>query len=254
METRDPALETRLTEHLRGARLGQPLYAFQRVGSTMEIAHALVASGAPEGALVFAARQNRGRGRLGRAWNSPEGGVYLSLVLRPSRPPADTPQLSLVAGLATVQAIQQLTGAFPVIRWPNDVFVSDRKVAGILVEARAAVVVGIGINVATDPGQLPKQAGSLAALGASADPYRLTGAFCRQVASWYDVWAREGFGPIRNALRPWMGLFGRPVHITAGTHRFEGTAQDLDGQGRLVVRLDSGMQRAFEVGEVALLR
>ena len=222
----------------------------------MEVAHQLAADGAPEGTLVVAARQGQGRGRLGRTWASPEGGVYVSLILRPTRPPSETPQLSLVAGLAAAEAIRDAARLYPSIRWPNDLLIRDRKVGGILTEGRdGAVVVGIGINVATDPAQLPEGSTSLAAEGAShVSREEVIADLCRRFSAWYDVWTRQGFGPIREALRPWMGLFGHPVHLTAGTEHLEGTASDLDESGRLVVRLDSGILRQFDMGEVTLLR
>ena len=221
----------------------------------MEAAHALAAAGAPEGTLVWAARQDQGRGRLGRTWESPEGGVYLSLIVRPTRPIAEIPQLSLAAGLAATEGINELTGLFPSIRWPNDILLNCLKVAGILVEAKAgAVIVGIGINVLTRADDLPEGATSLSAAGAAdCDPNRLTGELCHRFRAWYDVWTAQGFAPIREALRPWMGHFGQPVHISAGTDRFEGTASDLDESGRLLVRLDSGIMRQFDMGEVTLL-
>ena len=253
---RDPGLEARLASHLAHSRIGHPLYTYTQVSSTMDIAHELAAQEAPEGTLVWSSRQEQGRGRLGRTWESPQGGVYLSLILRPTRSLTDIPQLSLVAGLSSVEAIQTLTQHFPSIRWPNDVLIDGRKVAGILVEAKAGVaIVGIGINVTTQPRDLPETATSLAAVGANApDVYHLTGLLCQRFEVWYDAWTTQGFAPIRDALRPWMGLFGQVVHVTAGTAKFEGTAQDLDEHGRLVVRLDSGVLRAFEVGEVTLLR
>lgn len=274
---RDPALEQQLRHELDGATTPEIL-AFSCVGSTMEIAHRLAVDGAPEGTLVWAARQEQGRGRLGRVWSSPKGGAYFSLILHPARPPAEIPQLSLVAGLAAAEAIQQLTGLFPAIRWPNDVLLNGLKVAGILVEARGdAVIVGIGINVTTRTEDLPDTATSLSAArlaeprggvprggvpseaarpsrGMPVNPYRLTAELCRSFSKWYDVWTTQGFAPIREALRPWIGLFGHPVHISAGSNRFEGTASDLDEDGRLVVRLDSGVLRAFDMGEVTLLR
>jgi len=252
---RDPALEGQLERGLAGAPLGRPVYAFPCVGSTMEIAHALAHDSAAEGTLVWALRQERGRGRLGRAWESPEGGVYGSLILRPKRPTA-APQLSLVTGLAAAEAIRDLACLYASIRWPNDLLLGGRKAGGILVEARGrAVVVGVGINVTTEVGRLPLSATSLVAEGAShcSLPDVLAG-LCRRLNHWYDVWTAEGFPPIREALRPWMGHFGQVVHVTAGTTELQGTAQDLDEQGRLVVRLESGLLRAFEVGEVALLR
>jgi BirA family biotin operon repressor/biotin-[acetyl-CoA-carboxylase] ligase len=116
-------------------------------------------------------------------------------------------------------------------------------------------VVGIGINVTTDPHDLPETATSVTEAGApGCDPYRLTGALCRHFQAWYDVWTGRGFVPIREALHPRMGHFGQPIHISAGASNFEGTASNLDEQGRLLVRLDSGIVRPFEMGEVTLLR
>lgn len=252
----DPAHSARLLRALGDAPFGRPLYAFQRVGSTMTIARRLAAEGAPEGTLVWAARQTHGRGRLGRTWASPTGGLYCSLILRPPRPPTEIPQLSLVSGLAVAETIREASGLLPAIRWPNDILLGPHKVCGILVEgAGPSVIVGIGINVAADPRQLPEGATSLAGAGAAErDPCRLTSTLCRRLAAWYTTWLRDGFPPIRAALRPWMAGFGRVVHIRAGRQRFEGIAADLDERGRLLVRLDSGILQAFEMGEVTLLR
>lgn len=254
---RNEALERRLT----GA--WGPVFAYDRLGSAMDMAHELAAEGTPEGSLVFAARQEQGRGRQGRTWTSPEGGAYFALIVRPLRSPGETPQLSLVAGLACAEAVNALTGLYPSIRWPNDLLLEGRKLAGILVEAKTGgVVVGIGVNVTTDPKDLPEQATSLAtALSAhpepraqSPEPVQMTLEVCRRFAARYHIWSAQGFAPFRDALRPWLGHFGQPVHVSAGSDYFEGTAQDVDERGRLVVRLDSGVQRTFEVGEVALLR
>ena len=290
--TRDLALERRLAAHLKGARIGQPVHAFRLVGSTMEVAHALAADGTPEGTLVWAAQQRQGRGRRGRVWESPEGGVYGSLILRPRRSRGEIPQLSLVAGLSVAEAIRETTRLYPSVRWPNDLLLEGKKVCGILVEAKGrAVIVGIGINMTTRLKDLPDHATSLRAAGArNASLYRLTGVLCRRFEGWYDKWISEGFAPIHEALRPWMGLFGQDVQITTGQrtapparsvqeppapasvtggpggrastrhtathtqHPVQGQAIDIDERGRLLVRLDAGVIRAFEVGEVAPLQ
>ena len=249
------AANSKNAEHARQlAHLHVPVHAYDSVGSTMETAHALAQQGAVDGTLVWAARQTAGRGRLGREWVSPEGGVYFSIIARPSRPSAEIPQLSLVAGLAAAESIRQLTGLSGAIRWPNDLLINGKKVCGILVESKTAVVIGIGINVSADPANLPETATSLNAAGAACDPYALTRAVYERFQHWYAAWGREGFAPVRDALRSWIGLFGRPVSITAGSSRFEGTAADLDESGRLLVRLDAGLLRPFEMGEVTLLR
>ncbi len=253
---RNPELEAVLGRYMNECALRGPVYAFEEVASTMEEAHALAMQAAPEGTLIVAKRQNRGRGRLGRTWESPEGGAYCSIIVRPQRATSEIPQLSLVAGLAVVEGLRQLTHLHPSIRWPNDVLVEGKKLAGILVEAKSgAVVIGIGVNVAVPVEALPDTATSLAVLlPRSLYPHQVIGALWRRFSSWYDVWTLKGFGPIREALRPLLGLFGEVVHIAAGSSRFEGTATDLDEAGRLLVRLDSGIVRPFEVGEVTLLR
>jgi BirA family biotin operon repressor/biotin-[acetyl-CoA-carboxylase] ligase len=261
--------------------IGRPAYAFASVPSTMDVAHRLAAEGAPEGTLVWAARQEQGRGRHGRTWVSPEGGIYCSIILRPklSPPPAsleeakrakagaesskpttaEIPQLSLVAGLSVAESISDVAGLFPVIRWPNDVLLNGLKTAGILVEAKdKVVVIGIGINVTTASGDLPEGATSIAAALPPAlappDLYALTGAICHRFQKWYHEWLPGGFPAVRSGLRPWMAFFGQPVRLSAGSQTYEGTIQDLDEVGRLLVRMDSGIVRQFEMGEVTLLR
>jgi biotin-(acetyl-CoA carboxylase) ligase len=298
---RDPAREQRLGR----AYPGVSIYAYARVSSTMDVAHALAAEGAPEGALVFATEQEQGRGRLSRTWESPEGGAYCSLILRPTRPQAEMSQLSLVAGLAVAETVRELTHLSPSIRWPNDVLVKGHKLAGILVEAKnGAVIVGIGVNVSCAPADRPaagpascgtssvgnpavadtsspagieparsparmvparSQATSLAACGVSGlDPCEVAGGLCRSVRAWYDVWTAQGFGQIREALRPYIHMFGQMVRMTTDQrgadsvqrigNMVEGQAVDIDEAGRLVVRLDSGLLRAFSMAEVTLLR
>lgn len=251
---RDPALETQLAKAL-GETLRGEVRAFERVNSTMDVAHGLAQEGVAEGTLVWAQRQEQGRGRLGRVWESPEGGIYCSLIVRPQRPATETPQLSLLMGLSAAEAIRECAMVSPRVRWPNDLLIGAQKIAGILTEARdGAVVIGIGINVSTDPAALPPTATSLAAVGGkSLDLFHLTARLYRRFFRWYDVWTRQGFSPVREALQAHMALFGEVVHIRAGSEAFEGTATDLDEQGRLLVRLDSGLIRAFDVGEVTLL-
>lgn len=267
MAERDSAFEAQLIQHLKGLRIGIPLHAFATVPSTMDEAHLLASQSAPEGTLVVATQQTQGRGRLGRAWVSPAGGLYLSLILRPRRSLGETPQLSLVAGLATAEAVQERTGLVPMIRWPNDLLVNGAKLAGILVESYSytspdhgpslpapAVIVGIGINVTTDLRVLPEGAVSLAAAGASCDPNELLAALCRRLEAWYDTWTSHGFDPIRAALRSRLAFVGQPVHVRSAATRLEGILSDVDERGRLLLRLDSGLLRAVEMGEVVLLR
>jgi BirA family biotin operon repressor/biotin-[acetyl-CoA-carboxylase] ligase len=247
-----------------------PLHAFAEVPSTMDLAHDLAAAGTPEGTLVVAERQTKGRGRLGRTWVSPSGGLYASLILRPIRPPADVPQLSLVAGLALAEAIEETAGLHPSVKWPNDLWLDGKKVAGILAESGRrssaecrvpsaelksthCLIIGLGVNVTTEPAELPETATSLKAAGAAVGLADLAAALYLRLLAWYDVWQRRGFTPVRSALRPRLALLGEVVHISAGADRLEGTAADLDELGRLVIRRDSGSMQPLEAGEVTRL-
>lgn len=272
----DTMLGARLAKEF-GESLRGELRAFARVPSTMDAAHALAAQGAAEGTLVWAQRQEQGRGRQGRAWESPEGGAYFSIIVKPSRPAAEIPQLSLIAGLAAAEAVRECAMLSPRVRWPNDLLLNGKKLAGILTEAKnGAVVIGVGINVTTKPSDLPDTAISLTAAGGKdLDPFLLTARLYRRFFRWYDVWGTDGLASVREALRPQMALFGEVVRITTNqtsdispprrssevgrghqtsANSLEGQALDIDEQGRLVVRLDSGLMRAFEMGEVILLQ
>ena len=130
---RDPSLETQLTKSL-GETLRGEVRAFEHVNSTMDVAHALAQDGAAEGTLVWAQRQEQGRGRLGRVWESPEGGIYCSLIVRPQRPATEIPQLSLLMGLSAAEAIRESAMVSPRVRWPNDLLLNGKKIAGILSE------------------------------------------------------------------------------------------------------------------------
>ena len=259
--TRVPEIEAQIASAVESIRLGRPCYAFDEIGSTMDAAHRFAADGAPEGTVIWSERQTAGRGRSGRLWVSPRGGLYLSIILRPSRDYTELPQLALLGGLAAAQAIHALTNLPARVRWPNDVLLQDQKLVGVLTElttdrggARYAVV-GVGINVTIPADELPPGATTLSRWVAVApDRVVLAAAWLRALDHAYLCWSAEGFAPLRTGLVQWSGVFGKIVHITTPKDRFGGQAMDIDEQGRLLVRLDSGMMRAVDMGEVALLR
>ncbi|HEX9780891.1 MAG TPA: biotin--[acetyl-CoA-carboxylase] ligase [bacterium] len=253
---RDPGAEARLIRAIGPRGAPGAVVAFAAVTSTMDAAHELAAADCPDRTLVWALRQTAGRGRFGRRWESPDGGAYCSIVVRPPRPMEEVSQLSLVAGLAVCEAIEGLLQEPPRIRWPNDVLLGDAKVAGLLVEMRKrSAVVGIGINVSSLPGDLPAGSISLREAGAAGcDP---CGAVARTFAAFdarYTQWANEGFSPLRVPLRGRLATLGGMVTVQTGGDVVHGQALDLDEGGRLLLRLESGIQRAFDSGEVTLLR
>ncbi len=153
-----------IQDRLRSRVIGRPLEVLGEIGSTNDRIMAAGRDGAPEGLAVIADRQTAGRGRLGRSWASPPGvGLYTSILLRPKLPAGQVPLLTLVSGLAVAEAIENVTGLAPRLKWPNDLLVNEKKVGGILtetasVESRVSyVAVGIGINVGHEAQDLPEQ-------------------------------------------------------------------------------------------------
>lgn len=212
--------------------IGRPRLHLRCIGSTNERARELAAAGAPHGALVTAAEQTAGRGRQGRAWVAPPGrALAASVVLR-----EHDALLSLRAGLAVVD----IAGARARVKWPNDVLIDDRKVAGVLVEGRPQegwAVLGIGVNVAVREQDLPDElratAGTLGRDPADLEP------ILHELLAALEARLRESPAATLTALRARDALRGRTIGWAGG----EGTADGIDDRGRLIVgdqRLDAG--------------
>jgi BirA family biotin operon repressor/biotin-[acetyl-CoA-carboxylase] ligase len=243
--------------------IGRDIYWYEELGSTSDRAKELADDGAEHGAVVIAESQTAGRGRRGRVWASPpRRNLTFSVVLRPDLPPARAPELTLVASIAVCEALRQ-AGVDAGIKWPNDVLVGGRKIAGILTELAAEpdrvhwVVLGVGVNVnarAEDfPPELREHATSLF-LERGPAPRALFAAAClTALEEWLDRHAEEGFAAIRAAWRERNVTLGRQVLVRADGRDVEGVAVDLDEQGALLVRDGAGLQRILS-GDVTLLR
>jgi BirA family biotin operon repressor/biotin-[acetyl-CoA-carboxylase] ligase len=221
--------------------LGRPRLHLRETGSTNERARSLAAAGAPHGTLVTASSQTAGRGRQGRRWMAPPGSaLLLSLVLR-----VHDPLLSLRAGLA----IADLAGAGALVKWPNDVLLDGRKLAGVLVEGRPQEgwsVLGIGVNVALDPAQLPPELREHAAtLGRSAS--QLEPALAELLAALERRLAEPAAEAVA-ALRARDALLGRPLTWAGGG----GSGAGIDEDGGLRVELHAGGDTVLRAGEVHL--
>jgi BirA family biotin operon repressor/biotin-[acetyl-CoA-carboxylase] ligase len=243
-----------VTETEGAGRLGRPLVRLGETASTNDIARLLAERGVREGAVVVAARQTRGRGRLGRAWASPPGGLWCSTLLRPAggSPPG---LLSLAAGLAAAEAVETAAGVAAALRWPNDVLIGERKVAGILLEAAAAAVVaGVGINVNVPLDALPPEVAAGATslhlhAGRTLDLEPVLSTLVARLDVWYRRWAADpdriaAAWPARDALR------GRPVRVAGGAAPVEGVADGIAPDGALRVRQADGRVRAAVAGDV----
>lgn len=243
--------------------LGRHLHCFDEVGSTNSVARDLARGGAPEGTVVLAEGQSQGRGRLGRSWVSPPGkNLYLSAVLRPRAPSEHLSQISLLAGVAVCETIGEWHPA--VIKWPNDVLIGGRKVAGILIEtegegASRFVVLGVGVNLNAGmddfPPELRETAGSLRlATGAPIDRRQFVARMLDRAEAIYDRWQREGFAPIAAAWHERACLVGRPIVVEAPEGRVTGTVLGLDADGALRLQLPSGSEQRVVAGDVTVVK
>ena len=249
MTDRSEALSgDRVVPLLRG-RLGAPYLWSEECRSTQD---ALLHSQWKEGAVSVAEHQSGGRGRQSRAWTDTSGlSLLLSLLLRPQ---AGSPveQLSLVVGLATADSIDALSGTRTQLKWPNDVLVDGRKVAGILLESSGATVVcGIGINVNQTEDELPTDtrvpAGSLRlATGREHDRAALLASLLLAIEQHYDAWRENGLERFSVDLERRDALRGRRISVG----ELSGTAAGIAGDGRLRVVHDDGMESLVASGEV----
>ena len=242
--------------------VGRNLVYLPETGSTNTEARRLAQAGAPEGALVIADYQTAGRGRLDRRWLAPPGSsLLLSLIFRPALAPHQAQRLTMICGLALLEAVEAETGLRLGLKWPNDALIGGRKVAGILTELSlrgAAVdyaVVGMGLNVNLDPARLPDDllapATSLShELGRPVDRLSLLWAFLRAVERRYLA-LQAGRSPQAEWARHLVTL-GQPVTVSAGGATFGGLAEGVDADGALLVRREDGRVQRVLAGDVTL--
>lgn len=236
------------------------LLRLNEIDSTNEEAHRRASQGEPAGLLISAESQTAGRGRRGRSWVSKPGNLFCSLLLRPVAPLATAAQLSFVAALAVAEAIRSRlpTGADGrmSLKWPNDVLVDGKKIAGILLESRTDasgrldwLVIGIGINVAHYPADCDFPATSLAALGVG-DRENLIEDVAAGLNRWIQVWQARGFAPVREAwLAKSYGL-GQPISVALAETTLSGRFETLDISGALVLREADGSRQLVAAGDV----
>jgi BirA family biotin operon repressor/biotin-[acetyl-CoA-carboxylase] ligase len=242
--------------------IGQNIVAMETAGSTMDEAFRRGMEGAVEGTLVCAEAQTKGRGRLGRGWVSPKGkGIYCSLILRPKFAPGQMPQLTLMTAVALAEAIQKATRVHALIKWPNDLLVGNQKLAGILTELRAEtdqikfVVIGMGLNVNTDGNHLPPEATSLKKeTGAHVNRIALLQEILLSLEAWYGVLKRKGPPAIIDEWKKRSATLKKRVRVSDNSGTIEGMAMDLDADGGLLIRQDSGLIIKKMAGDVHQLR
>ncbi|MEE9555251.1 MAG: biotin--[acetyl-CoA-carboxylase] ligase [candidate division Zixibacteria bacterium] len=243
--------------------LGRNVYSYKSLGSTNEAAHRLAESGAPEGTIVIAEKQTRGRGRLGRKWHSPSGsGLFFSLILRPTISIEKLPGLSLVAALSICRVMERIDNLEPEIKWPNDCLIDSKKIAGILMEISAELdrisyaVVGIGINVnhakKDFPISLRSRATSLAlASGIRHDRVNLLKQFLYEFEKDYNNFVKYGLRFMGRALVERSSVLDKKITVRFGKRKINGMAVGLDENGALRLKTKDGVI-TLSAGEVTL--
>ncbi len=235
---------------------------YESLGSTQDRARQLAQQRAPEGTVVTATVQTDGRGRLDRAWVSPAGGLWFSLLLRPNISPAEAPGLNLLAAVAVTEALRSVTELEAGIKWPNDILVDGRKLAGILMEMKTGrdgikyILVGVGVNANIDPAVMPDDlrlppATVLGETGRQTDLSELLEMILAAFKEDYYGWPNCRAG-VLNRWRDLSVTLGRRVTIDSAGNTVSGLARDINSDGSLTIVDAAGAAHTVHAGDLTL--
>lgn len=254
-----------IRQRLAAQRLGTELHYFAEIGSTNAYARRLAEQGARDGALVIADSQTDGRGRRGRHWVSPPNvNLYLSLVLRPKLPPARAPQITLMAAVALAETLKCFLPVPPSIKWPNDIIVNGKKLAGILTEVNCGtdsvdfVILGIGVNVNYPVNLMPeeiRQRATSVLVECQKEVSRedLLQRLIQDLDRCYGEIEENGFAPLAFRWETYFGWRGQRVRIELLDQIVFGIAKGIDRDGALVFEDDQGRVQRVIAGDVTLV-
>lgn len=242
--------------------VGRYCCRYSELPTTMETARKLAREGVPEGTVVIADVQTAGRGRLGRSWFSPLGGLAMSVIFKPSL--AHLPYMVMIASLAVVKAIKKITGLRCSIKWPNDVLIGNKKVCGILMESEMVsgqvnfVILGVGVNINFDPSILPEIsdiATSLSReLGREVDRDKFTCALLFELEKLYLNVQAGGSNSVYKEWKGYLETLGKWVIVKSGQQVDRGKAADVTEQGSLILRRADGSLIELMAGDVTIVK
>jgi BirA family biotin operon repressor/biotin-[acetyl-CoA-carboxylase] ligase len=242
--------------------IGKTIHHFHTLDSTNSKAYQLALDGAEEGEVVVAESQEKGRGRLGRQWFSPPFlNLYLSVILRPKIPPHQASLITLMAAIATADAIQKFSGFLPLIKWPNDILLRNRKVAGLLNEINSEmdrihfVILGIGINLNMDEKMFSKEIRTVATslkreMRQTISRKAFLQSLLQELEKWYTIFMKQGSAVILKAWRDRAHLKGRRVKVTSFGETLSGIAVDVDSDGALILETADGKRKRVVAGDI----
>lgn len=245
--------------------IGKEIHYYSEVDSTNEVAKRLAHDGAPEGTIIIAESQRSGRGRRGKKWLSPSGGVWMTIILRPDIPPSKAPQLTLVTGVAVAETLDKECRLDVGIKWPNDILIGEKKVCGILTEASTNpkgleyVLVGVGIDLNVDvnafPPELREGATSLKQeLEKEIYSVKLVQRFLQNFENLYDDFKTGKFPEILKEWRKLSKTIGSYVEVQKKGRVVRGEAVGITKEGVLILEMDDGSLRKVISGECIHLK
>lgn len=233
--------------------LENKLHHFHTIGSTMDTARDLIESGAEEGTIVVAESQNSGRGRLGREWFSPHGGIYFTLILKPKIAPAYAPRLNMMASVAVAKTLRRLLGLDARLKWPNDVLIKGRKVCGILAEMGAEmdavkyVTIGVGINANFSIAKYGTKVASLKDLkGEEISRKEIFNSVVKELLSQQSLLTK---GELLEEWKSLSATLNREIRIETTGGEIAGKAVDIDSNGALIIKGEDGSLRTAIAGD-----
>lgn len=239
------------------------LLSYDVLDSTNEEAKRLAGGGASHGAVIWAKKQTAGRGRMGREWISPEGNLYVSILLSPGKDLAICSQLSFVAAVAAAETLEVIVSEQGAVscKWPNDILYDGKKLGGILLESfttpdekgkdKQWVVVGVGINIDHYPEHVMFPATCLREAGVEIISAKIVlSRFIYNFIHRYDLWAKKGFKDIQKEWIDRAYRLGHPTQVIVGDKQMEGTFDGIDASGRLLLKQKSGAVTGISAGDV----
>jgi BirA family transcriptional regulator, biotin operon repressor / biotin---[acetyl-CoA-carboxylase] ligase len=261
----DILLPEEIMSGLDTIRVGKRIVLLDHIGSTNTEAFRLAEDGAEDGTVVIADSQHHGKGRLGREWLSPPGvNIYCSVILRPPIPPVSAYQMTFLSAVAVARVVEQTVPLMPRIKWPNDILLNGRKIAGLLNEMSAEtekvnfVILGIGVNLNMSEQQFPenlRHPASSLMLESGSEVERKTffTTLIKELDTLYDSYLRSGDEPVRKEWVHRCDMIGKSVAVSGPNTMISGTVTGVDEHGALLVRLSDGSIEQVLSGDVTLL-
>lgn len=238
-----------ITRGLKTSYIGKNIYYLKRVNSTNEEAKRLAELSEVEGTLVITEVQNKGRGRFNRRWFSPQGGIWASLILRPTMSSKQIPLITLMIGVAICEAVREITQIKATLKWPNDCLIKGKKFAGILLEAQRVknilryLIAGFGINVNISKELFPKDLQNIATsikeeLGKEISRIDLIKLILENIEYLYEVMKKDGIEEIKRKWKFFSDTIGREVSIKVAGKVIKGNVLDINDEGALIISQD----------------